>query len=111
MEGRSASQQEYWQEYWKTDVLLSPCLQAIFPLTLVDGTNTKQKWMPVCTLLASCLPPVSVWPVDEVVALAVAGKMDDAASARPSRRFPASSDLAFSTELELDAVSTLLDPC
>lgn len=46
LEGRSASQQEYWQEYWKTDVLLSPCLQALFPLTLVDGTNTKQKWMP-----------------------------------------------------------------
>ena len=46
LEGRSASQQEYWQEYWKTDVLLSPCLQALFPLTLVDGANTKQKWMP-----------------------------------------------------------------
>ena len=41
--------------------------------------------------------------LDTIVALAVARKMDDAASARPSRRFPASSDLAFSTELELDA--------
>ena len=39
-----------------------------------------------------------------VVALAVARKMDDTASARPARRFQASSDLAFSIELEMDAV-------
>lgn len=58
-----------------------------------------------------CLHPVSAWLVGEIVALAVARKMDDDATARPSRRFPASSDLAFSIELEMDAVSTLLDPC
>lgn len=38
-------------------------------------------------LLAPCLHPVSAWLVDEMVALAVARKMDDAASARPARRF------------------------
>ena len=50
------------------------------------------------------LPLPSSYPLaNEMVAVEVAGKMDAAPSARPSRRFQASSDLAFSIELELDA--------